>query len=67
MHTKNCWIEHKQIKMHGWTRKKGNIIVPEKKEEIKTRLVNVWTGFVITFRGWERVIFDTNNLWDWIF
>lgn len=53
--------------MHGWTQKKGNIIVPEKKEEIETRLVNVWTGFVITFRGWERVIFDTSNLWDWIF
>lgn len=44
--------------MHGWTQKEeGEITGSRKKEEIKTRLVNVWAGFGAILGGWKGVFF----------
>ena len=44
--------------------RRGKYLVPEKNKEIKTRLVNVETGFLASLRSWERMGFDTSNLWE---
>lgn len=44
--------------------KEGKILSLRKNEEIKTKLVNVGTGFLATHRGWGRMGFDTSNVWE---